>query len=174
VISFQTQVGITGIWVSTGPGHTGAGIRCIGRVSISCWPVTAVVNPVSQWCMQSYLLSKSACEERSNYRYETCDANVKSKVCKRIIYMYCCYDLGSCELFFYLIKFTNYQYLFWCFRYSHCLDIPDKYIYKNLRLKSNLHYLQHLSRCTWIYDNRFDLRRLFPQLCFVQYALWKL
>jgi hypothetical protein len=49
------------------PKHPGGGIRCLGEVSILCWPVTPAMTPVPLSWMQSYTLSKSECLVRSNY-----------------------------------------------------------------------------------------------------------
>jgi hypothetical protein len=49
------------------PGYTGGGIRCQGGVSIPCWSITPALSPVPWSWMQSYPLSKSVCQVRSNY-----------------------------------------------------------------------------------------------------------
>jgi hypothetical protein len=72
VISLETQVGIRiqrNKWANMDPRHTRVGIRCLGRVSFPCRPVTpACAQFLDHEC--SYPLSKSVCQEQPNYWYE--------------------------------------------------------------------------------------------------------
>jgi hypothetical protein len=47
------------------------GIRCHGRVSIPCWPVTPAVSPISKLDKRYEPYSRSVCQERLNDWYET-------------------------------------------------------------------------------------------------------
>jgi hypothetical protein len=85
LISLDTHLGITSQmnkWTNMDPRTYRGGIRCLRGISISCRPVTPAVGRVPLSWMQSYPLSETVCQVRSNYWYEKCQRTYGSvKVC---------------------------------------------------------------------------------------------